>query len=298
MSAPAGADRRFTALVNPISGGGKAAQRWTPLAALMTAAGADVRVEMTRGREHAVDTASAAAAEGRVVVAVGGDGLVRDVTEGVVRAGGDATMAIVPAGRGNDLARALQLPADTDGLATMLLHGTHRRMDVIDLGGTIVPGNVYCGIDSTANKLLNTNRWMPGALLYRVAPVQAILSWRAADFVLTLDGTTRTVRAHSIVVGNSGAYGRGLRIVPSADPFDGLLDVLIVGDGPRRAIASFMQEAKSGKHVDRAEVEVVRARAVTIAADRELPVAGDGEDLCSTPASMTLLPGAVGVLVA
>jgi YegS/Rv2252/BmrU family lipid kinase len=288
--------RAFTALVNPISGGGEAAQKWAPLASAITLAGADVRVELTRSREHAVDLATQAASDGRVVVAVGGDGLVRDVAEGAVHAGPESIMGIVPAGRGNDLARVLGLPAAPDALAGVLLQAEPRPMDVVDLDGIIVPGNVYCGIDSTANALLNANRWIPGALLYRIAPVQAVLRWHAAEFTLTLDGVTRTVRAHSVVVGNSGGYGRGLRIVPSADPFDGHLDVLIVKDGPRRAIVSFMNAAKRGTHVNRPEVEVVTAREVRIEADRPLPVAGDGEDLGQTPASVRIRPAALQML--
>src|SRR5665647_829241 len=71
--------RSFTALVNPISGGGRAARHWAPIAERIRHAGATVREEITHSREHAIELATAAAAEGDVVVAVGGDGLVRDV---------------------------------------------------------------------------------------------------------------------------------------------------------------------------------------------------------------------------
>jgi diacylglycerol kinase (ATP) len=286
--------RAFTALVNPISGGGRAAERWAPLASRLSSAGADVRVELTRGRAHAVEAARAAAAEGRIVVAVGGDGLVRDVAEGVVTT--DGTMGIVPAGRGNDLARTLGLPTAAAGLADLLLTAEPRPLDVIDLDGTIVVGNVYCGIDSVSNAIINANRRIPAKLVYRLAPVRAILTWHAPTFTVTLDGDVRTLKAHSVVVANSGAYGHGLRIVPSAVLDDGRLDVLLVGDGPRRAVVSFMRAAQRGTHVSRAEVEVVRAREVTIAADRPLPVCGDGEELATLPATMRIRAGALPLL--
>ena len=94
--------RSFTALVNPISGGGTAAAKFAPLADRIREAGAAVEIVATQSQQHAVDSARDASAKGDVVVAVGGDGLVRDVAEGVVGTGG--TMAIVPAGRGNDFA--------------------------------------------------------------------------------------------------------------------------------------------------------------------------------------------------
>lgn len=283
------AERSFTALVNPVSGRGRAAEAWGAVAALL--GGADAVVVPTQGRAHAVAAARAAAAAGRVAVAVGGDGLVRDVAEGTVRGGG--VMGIVPAGRGNDLARALALPGDPAGLAEVLLHAPARPLDVIDLGGTIVAGNVYAGIDAVASVLINRSRRLPAGLTYRVAPVRAIMSWRAPTFTLVLDGATRRVRAHSIVVGNSGAYGHGMRIVPPARMDDGLLHVLIVHDGPRRAIVSFMRAAERGAHVDRPDVEIVTARSVSIAADRPVPVCGDGEHLGELPAVAGVLPGAL-----
>jgi YegS/Rv2252/BmrU family lipid kinase len=287
--------RAFTALVNPVSGGGHAAETWAPVGDRLITSGADVQVEPTRSREHAVEAAASAAQAGRVVVAVGGDGLVRDVAEGVVASAG--TMGIVAAGRGNDLVRALEVPREPARLAEVLLNGRPRSLDVIDLAGTIVVGNVYCGIDSVSTVIINRSRWMPALLAYRLAPVRAILAWRAPTFTLTVDGVTRTERAHMVVVGNSGAYGHGLRIVPSARVDDGHLDVLVVGDAPRRAIAAFMREAQRGTHVDRAEVSVDPAREITIDADRPVPVCGDGEYLGELPATMRVRPGALSLLV-
>lgn len=311
--------RSFTALVNPISGGGKAAQKWAPLAARISAAGAPVRVELTRSREHAVEAATSAAAAGEVVVAVGGDGLVRDVAAGVVAAAAvnpSACMAIVPAGRGNDLARALHLPTGLDALADLLLHTPARPIDVIEViagspdgaaAGTdakaaaatrrmIVPGNVYAGIDSVANALINGNRWIPGLLLYRLAPVRTILTWRAPTYTITTDGVTHTVRAHTVIVANSGAYGHGLQIVPGAVVDDGLLDVLVVGHGPRRALASFMRQAKTGRHLNRPELTLTKAREITISADRPLPLCGDGDELGQLPQTIVIWPGALNLI--
>jgi diacylglycerol kinase (ATP) len=286
--------RSFTALVNPISGGGRAAKSWAPLAERIGNAGARVRVEVTRGRDHAIELARAAAADGDVVVAVGGDGLVRDLAGAAVASG--STLGIVPAGRGNDLARALRLPTTVKGLAELLLRGPTRTIDVLDINGTIVPGNVYAGLDSVANRIINGNRWIPAALLYRLAPIRAIATWKAPTYTVYADGVTTTVKAHMVVLANSGAYGHGLQIVPPAKLDDGLLDVLIVGDGPRRAVVSFMREAEHGAHINRPEVSLSTAREVTLTADRPLPVCGDGDELAQLPVTVRLRPGALQIL--
>jgi len=286
--------RSFTALVNPISGRGRAAKSWEPLAERIGNAGARVRVEVTRSRDHAIELATTAAADGDVVVAVGGDGLVRDLAGAAVASGG--TLGIIPAGRGNDLARALRLPSTVDGLATLLLEGPARAIDVLEINGTIVPGNVYAGLDSVANRIINNSRWMPGALLYRLAPIRAIATWKAARYTISADGVTTTVKAHMVVLANSGAYGHGLQIVPPARLDDGLLDVLIVGDQPRRAVISFMREAGQGTHVQRPEVSLSTAREVTLSADRPLPVCGDGDELGQLPVTVRLRPRALRIL--
>lgn len=286
--------RNFTAVVNPVSGGGGGQARWEAVAEHLRADGANVRVLQTRSREHAIDCARQAAEQGDVVVAVGGDGMVRDVADGVVR--GKGTMAMVPAGRGNDLARLLGLPEDPAALARLLRDGPTRAIDVLEVNGAIAPGNVYIGIDSVATQIINAWRGLPALLVYRLAPVRAILGWRPAGYRLEVDGVARAVRAHTVVVANSGAYGHGLRIVPSAVLDDGLLDVMVVGDGPRRAVVSFMGEAKRGTHIRRPEVSLATARTVTVDADRPVPVCADGDEITTLPARITLLPGALTII--
>ena len=285
----------YTALVNPISGGGRAGGVWAAVAERLAGRGITAIVEVTRGRDHAVEAARTAAERGEVVIAVGGDGLVRDVACGVVPVGG--TMAIVPAGRGNDLARKLALPHDADSLADILAAGAVRAYDVIEAAGQVVLGNVYVGIDSVSNTAINDNRRLPGLLVYRLAPLGTILRWSAPTFTVECDGQASTLAAHSVVVANSGAYGHGLKIVPSAEPDDGLLDVMTVADGPRRKIVTFMSQAKDGSHVGSDSVTVRRARTVTISADRAVPVFADGDYLAEMPISIGVRPGALKLLM-
>lgn len=285
------ATRRYTALVNPISGGGTAWQYWEPIAQRLQSAGASVDSVRTRSRADAVERARVAAEAGHIVVAVGGDGLVRDVAEGVVAAGG--TLAIAPAGRGNDLAKALAIPREAGALAEVLLHTPPRALDVAEVNGVIAPGNVYVGIDSMATRIINDNRWMPALLLYRLAPVRAIMNWRAVRYDLVVDGEPRQLTGHTVIVANSGAYGHGMRIVPSAIPDDGQLDLLTVGDGPRRQVVRFMNKVKDGTHVDRPEVTVDRVQTVTIDADRPVPVCVDGDEVTQLPATVRIREAAL-----
>ena len=166
----------ITAIANPTSGAGAALHRWESIAARLEAAGRRTRVVRTEGRGHAGEAAEAAARAGDLVVAVGGDGHVLEITTGVVRGGG--TMALVPAGRGNDLARALGLPASDQDLADLLLTGEVRHLDVLEVAGQFIPGNVYFGLDGDASRIVNEYRWVPARLLYRINGPLALLRWR------------------------------------------------------------------------------------------------------------------------
>lgn len=286
--------RRFTALVNPISGGGRAARAWRPVAELLKGAKVKVNTVTTRDRAHALDQACAAATRGDVVIAVGGDGLVRDIAGGVKAAAG--VMAIVPAGRGNDLAGTLGIPAGPTELATMLLNAPARPLDLLEVNGVYAAGNVYIGIDSMATRIINRNRWVPALLLYRLAPVAAVLTWRPANYTVVSDGHRRQIRAHTVVVANSGVYGHGLNIVPPAQVDDGRLHVMVVGDVPRHAIASFMSEAKAGTHLNRPEVDIHVAHEVVISADRPVPVCADGDEITRLPATVKVHRQAISVI--
>jgi diacylglycerol kinase family enzyme len=286
--------RSFTALVNPISGGGTAPARFAPLADAVREAGAAVEIVATRSQEHAVECARDASSKGDVVVAVGGDGLVRDVASGVVAT--DGTMAIVPAGRGNDLALGLGLPNTVADLTALLLNGDERLIDVLDADGAIVPGNVYAGMDSVATKIINNNRRMPARLLYRVAPVLALARWRPAEFTVKTDHGTSTVRGHLVVIANSGRYGHGLHIVPSAELDDGRIDVLVVGNIAKYKVAAFMGEAKTGRHVQRPEVQVLTGTEIRLSADRPIPIGADGDLIGELPVTVRLRPGALKVI--
>ncbi|MFF4648381.1 diacylglycerol/lipid kinase family protein [Streptomyces sp. NPDC001380] len=291
--------RPFTAVVNPAAGGSAGASVLLPLAGLLRAAGAEVETEYSRGLDHAREVARRAAERGRTVLAVGGDGMAGCV--GGALAGTGAVLGLVPAGRGNDFARALGLPSDPAALAELLLHGEPRRVDAVGVEsavhrGTAVLGSVYAGVDALANRYANESRLLGGAASYYAGALRAVLGWRPAGYRITVDGQVHERRCWTVVAANSAFYGFGRRIAPDARLDDGLLDVVVVRDVPRRLFFAVMNELASGTHVRRPEVEVLRGREVRIEADRPVPYGADGEVEAVLPVTVRALPGALAVL--
>ncbi|MEG3627718.1 YegS/Rv2252/BmrU family lipid kinase [Streptomyces poriticola] len=291
--------RQFTAVVNPTAGGATGAAALLRVARLLREAGAGLETEYSRSLDHARELARQAGERGRVVLAVGGDGIAGGI--GGALSGTGALLGLVPAGRGNDFARALGLPTDPDGLARVLLHGEPRAVDTVEVTSavhdrTVVLGSVYAGVDALANRHANRSRLLRGTASYTAGALRAVTAWRPTRYRVTVDGREHAYTGYTVVAANSGYYGSARRIAPGAEVDDGLLDVVMIHDAPRRLFFALMRELDTGAHVHRPQVRVVRGEEIRIEADREVPYGADGEVEAVLPVTARVLPGALRVL--
>lgn len=291
--------RQFTAVVNPTAGGSTSAAALLAVARLLREAGAELQTEYSRSLAHAQELARHAGAQGRVVLAVGGDGIAGGV--GGALSGTGAVLGLVPAGRGNDFARALELPVRPEELAGVLLHHEPRSVDTIEVESavhdrTVVLGSVYAGVDALANRHANHAKLLRGAASYYAGGLRAVTTWRPARYRVTVDGEEHRHTGYTVVAANSGYYGSGRLIAPDARVDDGLLDVVMIGEAPRRLFFAMMNELRTGAHVDRPQVRILRGREITISADRDVPYGADGEVEAVLPVTTRVLPGALRVL--
>ncbi|GHG25351.1 diacylglycerol kinase family protein [Streptomyces filamentosus] len=291
--------RQFTAVVNPTAGGSSGTAGLLPLARLLREAGARLDTVYSRSLEHARELALHAGERGHVVLAVGGDGMAGGV--GGALSGTDAVLGLVPAGRGNDFARALGLPTDAPGLARILLEAEPRAVDTIEVESAAHPGirvlgSVYAGVDAVANRHANASRVLRGAASYYAGGLRAVLAWKPAAYRITVDGVRHDRSGYTVVAANSGFYGFGRNIAPGARVDDGTLDVVVIKQAPKHLFFALMNELKTGAHLARPQVEVLRGREIRIEADRPLPYGADGEVDASLPVTLRVCPGALRVL--
>ncbi|MER5879256.1 diacylglycerol kinase family protein [Streptomyces sp. NPDC001910] len=291
--------RQFTAVVNPTAGGSTGAAALLQLARLLREAGAGLDTEYSRSLSHAQDLARAAGERGRIVLAVGGDGIAGGI--GGALSGTDTVLGLVPAGRGNDFARALQLPTSAAELSRVLLDNEPRHVDTIEVESavharTVVLGSVYAGVDALANRHANQARLLRGAASYYAGGLRAVTAWRPASYRVTVDGVEHPHRGYTVVAANSAYYGSGRVIAPAARVDDGLLDVVMIREAPRRLFFTLMNELKTGAHVDRPEVVILRGREIRIEADRPVPYGADGEVEAVLPVTARVLPGDLAML--
>ncbi|MGH2956020.1 MAG: diacylglycerol/lipid kinase family protein [Solirubrobacterales bacterium] len=287
--------RSHLLLVNPASGGGRAASLLPEVERELGERGIRFRTVETRSLEHGVGEARTAAEGGEIPVVMSGDGLIGQV--GGALAGGDTPMGIVPGGRGNDLARVLEIPAEPAGAAEVLAAGHEREIDVGEVNERRFLCIASCGFDSVANRIANRARLVRGNLVYAYAALRALATWRPARFDVTLDGgPPRRFEGYSVAVANSRAYGGGMIIAPAAELDDGLYDVVISGTVGKLRFLANLPKVFKGTHVAEPEVTVLRASRVEVSADRDFAVYADGEHLADLPAGLRVLPRALRVI--
>ena len=293
-------------VVNPAACDGRGISRMPAVLGPLSAAGSTVRVEESSSLGHAATLAAEAADRGEIVVAVGGDGTVGRMAAAVAAAGG--VLGIIPAGRGNDFARMLGIPADPSRAAAVLLRGGRREVDLIGVRAgdgpeQVVAGSVYLGIPAEGARIAAASRLPPGGLAYQIAGLRALLAWQPASFTVDAGGPAQhSFPGFCVVVANSAYFAGGTPAAPDADVTDGLLDVITVSDGSKLSFVRVMVLASRRRHTRLAQVGVMREASVTVSADRAMLAGADGEPLpCASPLAMGVplriraLPGALRV---
>jgi diacylglycerol kinase (ATP) len=298
--------RGLSLIVNPAAGRGRALRLLPQVTAALTAAGTEYEVTRSASLAHARELAGAAAADSRVVVAVGGDGMAGALAGATSSAGG--RFGIIPAGRGNDLARVLGIPVEPAAAAELLARGTTRTIDLIGVsipggGETIVAGSVYAGVPSLAGEIANGTRWLRGSAVYTVAALRAVARWQPVTFGLRATGASHDFAGYAVVVANSAYFGAGMMVAPPAAIDDGQLDLVLMRHGPKLAFIRALTKIKDGSHTALEQVSLERASEVTLTVDRPIPVAADGETIsfaaplpAGTPMRIRALPAALTVI--
>jgi diacylglycerol kinase (ATP) len=288
--------RRIALLVNPVSGKGRGARLLAPVGERLRSAGVDVDVIVGRDADEAFDlvrtvVASDPGVDG--VVAVGGDGLVNLAVQ--VVAGTAVPLGIIPAGSGNDIARALGIPrGDPLAAADLVLAGTTRAIDLGRADGRWFAGVLGSGFDSMVNERANRMSWPTGRSRYNLAILAELRVFRPVPFVLELDGERWETEAMLVAVGNGSSYGGGMRVCPDARLDDGLLDVTVLGPISKPEFLRVFPSVYKGTHVHHRAVTVRRARTVVLSSPGVTAYA-DGERVAALPVRCDAVPAALQV---
>ncbi len=290
-------------LRNPGAGRGRHRGSLPGVLERLGAAGRPVRVLDADSAAGAEAACREAVAEGAAaLVAMGGDGTVHVAQQAV--AGTGVPLGVIPAGTGNDFATSTGLPADlyaaADAITAALREERGRRLDLARIttldGGVRWYGAVLAaGFDAIVNERGNRMRWPRGPFRYDIAILLELARLRPRRYTVTVDGQTSTMDAVLLAVGNTAAYGGGMRVCPDADPADGLLDMVWAEPISRTTLIRIKPRVYRGTHVTHPKVHTLRAREIILAAEGIVCYA-DGERVGPLPVTITAVPQALTLL--
>ena len=241
----------------------------------------DVRVTFERG--DATGFAAEGAAQGAdVVAAVGGDGTLNEVVNGLD--GYDTPLGLVPAGTANDFARQTGIPADADHAMDVILQRKPVLMDTASLNGrrflNVSTGGM--GAEATAETPSQAKHIL-GPIAYAITGLRKLVEFTPTHAVFRdRSGFALECDFLMFAVGSARATGGGSLVTPHASTTDGLLDLCIVERMPRHDFARTMLRLRLGEHVGEEGVHYVRVTDVTIEGTKPLSVNIDGEVSGST----------------
>ena len=292
-------------LVNPAAENGAAGRRWPELAHEAASLGLQGETRFSERPGHLTELAREAAADADLLVAVGGDGTVNEVVNGI--AGLDVELALIPRGTGGDFVRTFGIPRKLDRAVEVALRG---RTRAIDLGRgryrswagedeeSYFANIASAGMSGAIAKRTNeTSKALGGKVSYAWATVAVFSRWRSDEVRVRVDGTEQAGRMHDVIVANGRYLGGGMKMVPEAEPDDGLLDVLLIGDLTKRDLLLTMPKTYRGKHLPHPKATLLRGTTVEIDAPEPLPVELDGEQPGTTPVCFEIVPRALRLRV-
>jgi YegS/Rv2252/BmrU family lipid kinase len=285
-------------LISPAAGRGRARAVCDVVLDALRAGGLKPRLlEASTGAGAELEAADAVADGVGAVVAVGGDGSAHTALQAV--AGTSTPLAVVPAGTGNDLARALGIPSDPVAAARAaaedLLAGQLRTLDAGRTRDRWWATVLCCGFDSAVSDRANRLRWPTGRRRYDVAILAELAQLRPRELTLVLDGEAQTLPVTLVAVGNTSWYGGGMKVCPGADPSDGLFDITVVGPLSRLELVRQRPRLTAGTHIESPGVTVHRAARVELSSPGVTTYA-DGEPVAPLPAVAECVPGALRIV--
>lgn len=288
-------------VVNPRSGGGRITKAMPEIVDHLRARGLEHEIRHTEGPGHAPEIVRDSFRAGkRFIVAVGGDGTIHEVVNGMLENDRplveEPVLGVIAAGTGCDFIKTFGIP---EMAPHAVAHLDGAEAFPIDLGRMTY---MKQGKETTSYFANIAEAGLGGAVVARAAKLPRFLGpmtyffafWLAlgrhktAQVKIDLIDRTYEGPMNNLVVANGQFFGGGMKITPKAAPTDGLLDVQIWHARKREAIA-LMPKVYKGQHIPHEDIEEAKRVRISIESDRPLIIEADGEVLGETPASFEVL---------
>lgn len=275
---------RVLFIVNPVAGKGHAAKIVPQIKSIMESMNeVDFNVEYTKAPKHAVEIAKKhSSGDYDIVFAVGGDGTVNEVVNGLV--GSDTALGVLPGGSGNDFIRSLNISGDMESILRSTIKGQKKLIDVGTVNGRYFVNISSAGFD--AEVVLATQRakkyFLSGSAAYIAGLISTVFTKSSVDLRVVYDGGEINERALLVAVANGRYYGGGMLAAPDALLDDGAFDLCFISETSKLRLLTFFPMFIKGQHKGLKEVSFYRSRNVHIESPVPVSINIDGEVIRDT----------------
>ncbi|MFC1847503.1 diacylglycerol/lipid kinase family protein [Chloroflexota bacterium] len=301
------------AIVNPRAGGHSTYREWPLISKHLTDRGLLFDYVYTEDTGHAIELAREATnTDYRCIIAVGGDGTVNEVVNGILSSAGthNTTLGIVSAGTTCSFARSLGIPLDRIGSCDLLTSPNRLTIDVGMVEYTkedqrlrrffVNEADVGFGavVVEASKRFTNYFGRKINYLPHVVGGFASLVSYKNKRITLRVEDKTESVyNCAMLVIANGAHFGGEMQIAPDAKPDDGLLDLVIFGDMDKSELLRIWPMTYKGRHVSHHKVRTLKMKKVDIQCDENILVEADGELLGEGPVSFSVVPLAIDVIV-
>src|SRR5438128_412398 len=257
---------RAVFLVNPASGNGGTGKRWPELAHRAARLGLGGETLFSERPGHLIELARSAVADGAtLVVAVGGDGTLNEVVNGVAETG--VALATIPLGTGMDFGRTYGIPTMFDDAVRVALDGETRTIDAGRVHYRTWAGDAaerwFANVGSVgmsgavAQRANGMSKALGGKVTFFYALTREFLVWKNTEVTVRCDDAERRGRMHDVIVANGQYHGGAMWLAPEARADDGRFDVVLIGDVTKLDFVTAGPKLHKGTHLDHPKVELL-----------------------------------------
>ena len=224
----------------------------------------------------------------RVIVA-GGDGIIHHAIQSIATT--ETVLGIIPIGTGNDFCRALTIPTDVEKAVRASLEEP-RSIDLLKVNDRWVASVMTFGFSSDVNVRAERMRWPTGPSRYTVSTLASLRSLSSKFVNFSIDDVPFERDVSLWNVANTSDFGGGMKIAPSANPFDGIANLTLVSKVGRFELLRFFRRVFSGSHMSHPKVEGLEGKRIVLETAC-LGLWADGEFIGESPATIDLVPNAI-----
>ncbi len=304
--------KEWLVIVNPNAGIGKVSKDWGKISLLLERYGFDYQAVFTERPRHAIKLVTDNVADGfRKILAVGGDGTMNEVVNGVFKqtqvAAHDITVGMISVGTGNDWVRTFGIPMEYEkairvlrkeytmlqdaGIVSYYNSNQQDRRYFVNMAGL--------GFDGLVAQKTNADkkRGKGNPFLYFKHLLGSLFSYRSCNTSLNVDGKEVKNLYFSIGVGIGQYNGGGMQQAPDAIPNDGFFDLTLIKDLSKWSIIANVRRLYDGTIKQYHKVETMLGKKISVHCKTPILLEADGESLGHSPFTFEIIPQSVKVVV-